>query len=186
MFVQAAFIAWSASYLNRSYGLEPSRAALGAGLLALMSGIGMVLGGGLADRLSRHDTSIRLWVAMAYCIVSGLLLFGAFLLPPGPLQFVLIGAGLLIGAGYPGPATAVITEVTPSAIHATAFAITVVCNSLLGMAAGPFVTGWLADQITLPRALQAITVVCFAAATLYYLAARARQREVDQGRPVED
>jgi MFS family permease len=154
LFIMAAMIAWLPSYLNRYYHLPTDRAALMAGLFLLVGGIGMVLCGMITDRLSR-EAPIRKWrVAMAYCLISGVLLLAAFQLPPGTPQLVLIGAGMLLVAGTSGPAGAMVGNLTPTAIHASAFATLTLANNLLGLAPGPFLTGVMADRIGLLGALQ--------------------------------
>ena len=68
----------------------------------------------------------------------------AFALPHGTPQLVLIGLGMLMAAGTTGPAGAMVANLTHS-VHGTAFATLTLANNLLGLAAGPFITGVLAD-----------------------------------------
>jgi MFS family permease len=167
LFIMAAMIAWLPSYLNRYYHLPTDRAALMAGLFLLVGGIGMVLCGMITDRLSR-EAPIRKWrVAMAYCLISGVLLLAAFQLPPGTPQLVLIGAGMLLVAGTSGPAGAMVGNLTPTAIHASAFATLTLANNLLGLAPGPFLTGVMADRIGLLGALQIIPLASIGAAVAF-------------------
>jgi MFS family permease len=167
LFIMAAMIAWLPSYLNRYYHLPTDRAALMAGLFLLVGGIGMVLCGMITDRLSR-EAPIRKWrVAMAYCLISGVLLLAAFQLPPGTPQLVLIGAGMLLVAGTSGPAGAMVDNLTPTAIHASAFATLTLANNLLGLAPGPFLTGVMADRIGLLGALQIIPLASIGAAVAF-------------------
>lgn len=65
MFIQGAVIAWTPSYLNRFHAMDMAKSATVAGVLLLASGIGMIFGGVLADRLSRHNQRNRLRVPMA-------------------------------------------------------------------------------------------------------------------------
>ena len=70
----------------------------------------MTGGGVLVDRLSRRDDRNKLRVPMLYALVSAVILLTAFVLPPTPLQLVLIAIGLLIGAGFAGPSGAAICD----------------------------------------------------------------------------
>ena len=52
---------------------------------------------------------------------------------------------MFLAAGTSGPAGAMVANLTPLPIHGTAFATLTLANNLLGLAAGPLVTGLLAD-----------------------------------------
>jgi MFS family permease len=170
MFLQGAYLAWMPSFLNRYHGLEPSKAALSTGLLVVCTSIGMIGGGILVDRLSRKNRLNRLRLSAIYCLGSALVLFLAFSLPAGTLQFFLIGSGLMLSAGFSGPSSAVVADLTPSSIHATSFAVVAMCYTLLGMAPGPVVTGWLGDQIGLQNAMMMVPIVSVIASGFYFLA----------------
>lgn len=172
MFIQGALIAWMPSYLNRFHGLDMAQSATGAGLLVLVAGIGMTAGGVLVDRLSRRDERNKLRVPMFYALFSSLILMLAFALPPSHLQLLLIGLGLLIGAGFAGPSGAVVSAVTNASIHASALATLVLANNIIGLAPGPFITGVLADAFDLQVAMAAVPLVGFGAAFAYRQAGR--------------
>ncbi len=172
MFTQGAFLAWLPSYLNRYYGLEPAKAAMAAGVLVVCTSIGMIVGGGLVDRFSRHNKANRLRISLVYCLSSALTFFVAFSLDAGAVQYCLIGLGLMLSAGFAGPSSAVVSDVTPSSIHATTFAVLALCYALLGMAPGPVVTGWIGDYTSLKTAMLIVPSVSLIAAVMYYLASR--------------
>jgi fucose permease len=180
MFVQTAFVAWIPSYLNRYYGLDPAKASLGAGLLILCAGVGMILGGALVDRLSLHDRVNRLRINTLYCLSLGLTLLLAFSLEPGIAQFVLIGVGLSVSASFLGPALAVAADVTPVSNHATTFAIVSLAYMLIGAAPGPYVTGWIADVTSLKTALFLVPLSALAGALFFFLASRTYLRDRDR------
>jgi len=172
MFIQGSVIAWAPSYMNRYYGLDPAKAAVWAGVLVLAAGVGMTLGGIVVDRLSVNRRVNRLRIPSLYALSSALVLFVAFSLPPGTLQFTLIAFGLLLGAGFAGPSGAAVSDVTHPAIRATVFATLTLANNLIGLAPGPFVTGVLADAAGLDVALRVIPVVSVLAAVSYFAASR--------------
>ena len=171
MFVQTAMITWAPSYLNRYQGMDPAKAATYAGVLVLCSGVGMIGGGHLVDRLSRQDRRNRLRIPALFALCSGLILLTAFQLSPGALQFMLIGAGLMIGAFIIGSSGAVVTDVVPASIHATALAVMSLVMNLLGSAPGPIVTGWIADQSSLLTALQFVPLVSLVSVVAYVVGA---------------
>lgn len=172
MFIVGTVMAWAPSYMNRYYGLDPADSAIRAGLLVLVSGIGMTVGGILVDRLSVHNPSNRLRVPGFYAVGSGVLLALAFSLPAGPWQFGLIGLGLLVGSGFAGPSGAVVADVAHPAIRATVFATLTLANNLLGLAPGPFITGVIADSAGLDVAMRVVPVSSVLAATFYFLGAK--------------
>jgi len=172
MFIQGAIIAWAPSYLNRYYAMDPARAAVGAGVLVLVAGVGMMLGGIVVDRLVAIRHFNRLNIVSAYALASGASLLAAFLMSPGPLQFCMIALGLLLGAGFAGPSGAVVADVTAPSIRATVFATLTLANNLIGLAPGPFVTGVLADVVGLDGAMRIIPLTSILAAFFYIVAAR--------------
>ncbi len=169
LFVPGAMFAWLPSYLNRYYAMTPDRAAVSAAGFVLLSGIGMVVCGIVTDRVAKADASRKWLTAIAYCLLAFASLALAFRLPPGPLQLALIGVGMLVGAGASGPSGAMVANLTPAAIHASAFATLTLANNLLGMAPGPLMTGWIADHVGLVGALRWIPVVPLAAALTFVL-----------------
>ena len=172
MFIQGAVIAWMPSYLNRYHGLDMGQAAMGAGLLVLVAGIGMTGGGALVDRLSRRRPLNKLRVPMAYALASCLFLLLAFALPAGLPQLLLIGLGLLIGGGFAGPSGSVVADVSHASIHATAFAVLTLANNIFGLAPGPFITGVLADAFNLQLAMQVVPLAGLLSAGAYWMASR--------------
>ncbi|KXU96135.1 multidrug DMT transporter permease [Caballeronia megalochromosomata] len=163
LFIMGAVIAWMPSFLNRYYALPADKAAAGAAVFVLLGGIGMVGCGVVTDRICRNAPSRKWITALAYCAISAVLLFIGFRLHAGALQLVLLGAGILVVAGTSGPAGAMVANLTPSTIHASAFATLTLANNLIGLAPGPLVTGAIADRIGLLGALQLIPLVSVAA-----------------------
>jgi nitrate/nitrite transporter NarK len=152
LFVPGALFAWLPSYLNRYYAMAPDRAAVLAAGFVLLAGVGMVGCGIVTDRVGKTDGKRKWLTAIAYCVLTGVCLAIAFRLPPGPLQLTLICAGMLVGAGASGASGAMVANLTPAAIHASAFAT---------------LTGWVADRAGLVGALQWIPVVPLMAAVLF-------------------
>lgn len=167
MFIAMALLAWMPSFLNRSYAMPPAKAGLVAGVFALITGIGMIVGGIVSDRVSRR-AGARKWTVAIICSLGSLVLLTVgFQLPTGPAQLVLIGAGTLLSNATAGPAAAMVANLTPAAIAATAMATLTLANSLLGLAPGPALTGVLADRMGLLGALQLIPLVAVAASAAF-------------------
>ncbi|MFC7260231.1 MFS transporter [Streptomyces lutosisoli] len=178
LFIAGALIAWLPSYFNRYYDMPTAKAGATAGLFALMIGIGMIAGGIASDRISRR-APIRKWAVAIGCSVGSLvLLMTAFRLPAGPVQLLVLALGALLCAGTAGPGAAMVANLTPAAIAATAFATLTLANSLLGLAPGPAVTGMLADRLGLLGALQLVPLVAVAATGAFLIGRRWYERDL--------
>lgn len=154
IFVQGTLFVWLPSYLNRYWGMPVSEAATLAAGLVLVSGLGQLICGVMTDRIS-GDSSLKRWnMAIGYCLVLGTLLAIAFRLPQGSLQLALLAPGVFFLASSFGTCSAIIAGATPPAIHGSAFATLTLFNNILGLAAGPFITGMVADAVGLQVALR--------------------------------
>lgn len=180
MFAAGALPAWLPSYLGRYYALPVDRAGRAAAVLLLTCGTGMVLCGMLSDRLARDNPERKIALAIAYSLGTAACLLAAFQFPPGPAQFALIGMAMFLVAGTTGPAGAMVANLTPLAVHGTAFATLTLANNLLGLAPGPILTGRLADLAGLDHALQWLPLPCLLSALAF--AAMRRSYRADLGR----
>ena len=166
LFVGGALPAWLPTYFNRYYDLPVGKAASLAALFLAICGVGMVVCGVISDRLfSRPDQRVTL--AVGYSLSCAVLLSAALMLPAGPAQLVLLGLAIFLAAATTGPAGAMVAALTPAAIHGTAFATLTLANNFLGLAPGPIVTGWLADQVGLLEALRWLPLASIAAALVF-------------------
>lgn len=167
LFAAGALPAWLPSYLNRYYHLPVDKAGSLAAVLLLICGIGMILCGMVSDRLARERPETKLALAIGYCLGSALSLTLAMLLPPGPAQLGLLGIAMFLVAGTVGPVGAMVANLTPLAIHGSAFATLTLANNLLGLAPGPILTGRIADAIGLADAFSLLPLPCLAAALIF-------------------
>ncbi|MGW3910920.1 MFS transporter [Streptomyces sp. NPDC005070] len=176
--IAASLMVWLPSYFNRYYDLPTAKAGATAGVFILVIGIGMIGGGIVSDRISRAFP-IRKWAVAIGCSLGSLaLLTTAFRLPTGPLQLMVLAAGALLSAGTAGPATAMVANLTPAAISATAFATLTFANSLLGLAPGPAVTGALADHVGLLGALRIVPLGALAATAAFLIGRHFYERDL--------
>jgi MFS family permease len=173
LFVAGTLFAWLPSYLNRAYGLAPDKAGVAAAGFILLMGVGMIVCGVITDRLTK-TTPIRKWTtALVYAALSLVLLPVGFAQSPGTLQLVLIAAGVFFAAGTAGPAGAMVANLTPASIRATAFGTLTLANNLLGLAAGPFVAGLLADRLGLVDAMKIVPLISVLAITALFIGRKA-------------
>ena len=170
LYVAGALPAWLPTYFQRYYALPVDRAAGLAALFLMICGAGMVLCGMLSDRLARDRPLLKIRLAIGYALTSAVLTAAAFQLPPGPLQLIVLGLAMFVAASTTGPAGAMVANLTPLALHGTAFATLTLANNLLGLAPGPIITGRLADWVGLHGALQVLPAASLLAALLFLLA----------------
>ena len=180
LFVGGTVIVWLPSYLNRYYAMATDAAGAVAAMIVLVAGLGMIACGMLSDRLCRNGPARKFSLAIAYSLGSCALLSLAFALPHGTPQLVMIGLGMFLAAGTSGPAGAMVANLTPLPIHGTAFAMLTLVNNLLGLAAGPLVTGVLADALGLANAFQVVPLISVAAAAVFYFAKRHYLTDIQQ------
>ncbi|NJD31463.1 MAG: MFS transporter [Gammaproteobacteria bacterium] len=177
MFIMGVVSAWIPSYMSRYYGLAPDQAALRAGLIILVAGVGMIVCGWIVDRLGLRDIRNKLRVPAAFAVMACAVLVLAFTLPPGPMQYALILAGMFVAGAHSGAAGAVISDVTHPGLRATALATVVLGNNLLGLAPGPVIVGKLSDAYGLKFALTLAPLVCLLSAACFLVAAKHYKRD---------
>ncbi|MDM0070687.1 MFS transporter [Variovorax sp. J31P207] len=182
MAMPGMLIAWLPTYFVRFYGMDVKKAALMAGVAVLASGVGMIFGGGLADRLSARHPRRRALVPAAYSALTALILIVAFSLPPGPLGLGLIFLGALFAAAQGGCSAAIACDVTHPGVRATVTATMALANNLIGLAPGPLIVGVLSDVLGLQRALSLAPLLALAAAVCFVLVARSYESDVARQR----
>jgi MFS family permease len=180
LLVPAAIWAWMPSFLNRYYGMAPGKAAMGGAVFVLVTGLGMVVCGNLADRLSKNARERKWGSALAFCLLCFALLAVGLRMPAGPLQLIVIGAGMFFSAGASGPSGAMVANLTPPSIHASAFATLTLANNLLGLAPAAVLTGIIADRIGLLGALQLVPFAPLIAAIAFVIGKRNYAGDLDR------
>jgi predicted MFS family arabinose efflux permease len=172
LFAAGSLPAWLPSYFNRYYDLNVDKAGSLAALLLLVCGVGMIACGMLSDRISREHPERKISLSIAYTLGTALCLTIALQLPVGTGQLVMLGGAMFLVAGTVGPVGAMVANLTPLAIHGSAFATLTLANNLIGLAPGPILTGRIADTIGLDDAFRLLPVPCLLAAFAYAMMRR--------------
>jgi sugar phosphate permease len=159
LFAAGALITWLPTYLTRVYGLPAAKAALVAAAVIQGMSLGTVGCGWATDRLSRFRP-VRRWTTSVVDSLASLVFLGiAFAVGPGSAQLALLALGGFFVAGPAGAAGALVTSLAPESIRATALGTLATANNLLGLGAGPFVVGLLADRLGLVAAMRLVPLV---------------------------
>jgi MFS transporter, Spinster family, sphingosine-1-phosphate transporter len=182
---------WLPSFLNRYGGLAPDRASSRAAVVVLLGALGSLLWGRLVDRAGIAQARRKLQVLSALALLSAACAWGAFRgtgtqLPAGEVHFLMILATGFIMTCTVGPVAAITIDVVPLALRATGASVLSLFQNLLGLAAGPAISGFLSDRMGLAAALRVTPLFACLAALLFWCAARAYERDQAQATLVLD
>ncbi len=146
-FVLGVNVVFLPTYLQQldTFGLKSGTAGLFSGAVIVLAGLaGTVIGGYMADWLNRSHQGARVLV----CGIGFLLSAPAFVVAITTRNFVLFSTFFVITTllltVYTGPSTAATQDVVPSALRASAVAISLLIAHLLGDAFAPTLVGKLA------------------------------------------
>ncbi len=162
------------TWLVQERGYEYSRAALAAGLVAVVAGfLGNLAGGLFGDWFARRRPNGRLWslaVMTAFFTPIGLLFYA---LEPGT-PFFYVGWFLTCAgtSAWFGPLFATIQELSPTHVRSSMIAFALLVLNLLGVGPGPLVTGMIGDAASLTQGLLVSLAVVATAIVPFVLAAR--------------
>ncbi|MBV8501346.1 MAG: MFS transporter [Paucibacter sp.] len=173
LIVVSAIWSWLPSFLNRYHGVAPAQASLKAALVVLAGAVGSLTWGWTVDRLAKDRPQLRLSLVAVLCLLSMLIFVCAFgLAEPGAGQFQLILVGGFVMACTVGPISAVVFDVIHPAMRSTGAAVLSLAQNLLGLAVGPFLTGWLSDLWSLQTALLLVPLTSLIAAFAFLRSTR--------------
>jgi MFS family permease len=182
LIVVSSIWAWLPSFLNRYHGIVPAAAGMRAAVIVLIGAAGSMLWGIVVDRLGTGRSRRKMYAMAGLCVLSMLVLMPTFAATgttlPRDAQFLLIAVGGLMMTCTVGPVSAIVIDVTHAGLRATGASVLSLFQNLLGLAAGPVITGALSDVLGLDVALTAIPVFAALAALLFVLASRSYEAEI--------
>jgi MFS family permease len=140
---------WLPSLLQRSFGLDLVETSWFIGAVLLIGGTaGMLAGGRLADRLGRSDRAIYAWVP-ALAFIAAVPLFAAGIWTSSvPLAFMLFLVPQALAYVWLGPVTSAIQHLVDPSARATASALFLLINNLIGLGGGIYALGALSTALT--------------------------------------
>lgn len=184
--VGAAFVAWTPAFLNRTYGMPLQDIGLALGLIAgIPGGLGMYLGGALADRFGARHPGWYLWiVAVALALMCPFAL-ASYLAPNATLSLLLLIPPFTFGIFfYQAASFAQLQNHVEPRMRAVAAASILFIFNLLGQGLGPQVVGITSDLLepalgarSLGIALAAFSMLSLWAALHYFYAGRLLARD---------
>jgi len=176
---------WLPSFFVRSYGLTLLDASLYFGAIVLVGGlVGIWAGGWLGDTLGQARRRRYLQIpAVAFCGTIPFYL-GALFSPSLALTFAVLLVPTAMGLMWLGPVISTIQHLVRPDMRATASAVFLFINNLIGIGLGTWAIGALSDALSLRfgedslrYSILAGTVFYLLAALLLWLASRSLERD---------
>ncbi|MEO8454434.1 MAG: MFS transporter [Sphingomicrobium sp.] len=163
---------WIPSFLARSFQLELVDRSLIFGSVLLVGGVaGVWLGGLVGDRLRRARPSAYALVptvTYALCLPAYLLAFSSHSIAVAAILFVVPTA---LSLAWLGPVIGAINGLVPAHMRATASAMFLFINNLIGLGLGTLVIGTISDALTAQYGGEALRYSAMATTLLYVVSA---------------
>ncbi len=181
---------WMPSFLIRVHSMSVAEVGTWLALLiGIGSGIGTILGGVSADRLSKRDARWSLWLpALAILIAAVFMIFVC--LWPNRLQVLMVYAiPVVLSAVWTGPVHAVVQSLVKLRMRAMAAAALLFSINLIGLGLGPLMVGGVSDLLldslgneSLRYALLIIIPAAVWSAVHYWYGARTLHADMESAR----
>jgi predicted MFS family arabinose efflux permease len=171
---------WLPSFFVRTYQVSLLHASLVYGAILLVGGIaGTWAGGSLADRFGQARKSAYAVIpAIAFIATVPFYLVGV-LAPTLTISIIVMSVPTALGLAWLGPVISAVQHLVPPNMRATASAIFLFINNLIGIGVGTWAIGFISDTLqaeygdeSLRYAILAGTVFYLISATIFLLTAR--------------
>lgn len=185
VFATVALLTWLPSYFQRVSGLSVAASSVKSGIIMLCALIGTPIGGIIADKWFTRRKDARLLFSGISSCLTAVVLFAAFTVPAGGLQYgLLILVGILIAAYNPA-AAAVTQDVVHPGLRAISYGICIVVQHLLGSTLGPIFIGAVSDAYNIQTALALLPVFVLASGIFFFVASRFYEKDLVKVERVE-
>jgi MFS family permease len=145
-FALGGFTNWAPQYLSRRHCMEVHEADFWFGVITVVTGfLGTGLGGWLADRMSGDRVTVCLRLCAISSIIASPIAAAALLMPTGSTFFVCMALCELAIFVSVSPINAAILHSVPTAVRASAMAVSIFAIHALGDAISPPLLGLVAD-----------------------------------------
>lgn len=158
---------WNTIFFQRTYGLTPGEVGLYYGALSgLASMAGTWLGGWFADRFGRSDRRHVVTAPMIGMALAAPLAFAAYHASDWRLALALLMVPSVMNAFYYGPSFSCAQGLVPVRHRATASAVLLLGQNMIGLGLGPLFFGMLSDWLKPTYGADSVRYVLFGAAWL--------------------
>lgn len=140
---------WLPSLLQRSFGLSLIDTSLFYGAILLFGGVAGVLGGGMiGDRLGKNNKAAYGLVPAAAFLLAVPLFAAGIMSGSATIAFILFLIPQALAYFWLGPVLSAVQHLVPAESRATASALFLLINNLIGIGGGIFFLGALSDSLT--------------------------------------
>ncbi len=163
---------WAPSFLVRSFHLSLLHASLTFGVLVLVGGLlGIWFGGVLADRYGDRRRSMYAVIpAIAFVATVPFYLVGV-LSSTLWLSFAVLLVPTALGLAWLGPVLTAVQHLVPSNMRATASALFLFINNLIGIGLGTTLIGFVSDAMRIRFGAESLRYAILAGTGFYLIAA---------------
>jgi len=163
---------WMPSFLVRSFQLSLLQASLAYGGLVLIGGLaGIWLGGMIADRHGEHHKAIYALIpAVAFLATVPFYAAGVLSTTIEACMLILL-VPTALGLAWLGPILTAVQHLVPPDMRATASALFLFINNLIGIGLGTTLIGALSDALRMRAGIESLRYAILAGTGFYVLAA---------------
>jgi MFS family permease len=163
---------WAPSFLVRSFHLSLLQASLGYGGLVLSGGlVGIWLGGVLADRYGEKRRAMYALVPAVAFLTTVPFYVAGVLSTTLWISFAVLLIPTALGLLWLGPVLAAVQHLVPANMRATASALFLFINNLIGIGLGTTLIGVVSDSMRLRFAAESLRYAILAGTGFYFIAA---------------
>ncbi|HSG88492.1 MAG TPA: MFS transporter [Pseudomonadales bacterium] len=147
-FVGYGLISWAAAFLARTHEMSSGEIGTWLGLIfGIPGGIGIALGGRLADKFGEKDSRWYLWVvaaALVVCFPAGL---GVYFSDDATIALLFLIIPVMLGNFYQATTFAQTQTLVGLRMRSVAAAMLLFMLNIIGLALGPSVVGAVSDLL---------------------------------------
>ena len=188
-FVGYGLTTWAPSFLSRSHEMSSGEIGTWLGLiLGIPGGIGIVLGGVLADRFGSRDTRWYLWIVTVALVLSTPFSLAVFLSPTATGALLFLMLPVLLGNFYQATTFSQTQGLVPLGMRAVAAAVLLFIINIIGLGLGPQAVGIVSDLLkpeygddSIRYSLMIFSLVNLWSAWHYYVAGKYLKDELVTG-----
>jgi MFS family permease len=163
---------WAPSFLVRSFHLTLLHASLGFGALVLVGGlIGIWFGGALADRYGERRRGLYAFIPAIAFLATVPFYVAGVLSTTLWISFAVLLVPTALGLVWLGPVLAAVQHLVPGNMRATASALFLFINNLIGIGLGTTLIGLLSDLTRARFGAESLRYAILAGTGFYLVAA---------------
>jgi MFS transporter, Spinster family, sphingosine-1-phosphate transporter len=172
-FTSSAIISWMTQFFIRYHNYSVEQASITIGLAVIIGGPpGIYTGGKISDFLyNKYKLPRSLGMAVAFLLATPLM-YITITTYNDTLMFVSLVTATFLMTWYYGPMVALIQDIVPSSLKATAFAFYLFFAHLIGSTPAPALIGWVSDLSDLQTACHLMVVSNFLGALFLFVTSK--------------